>query len=385
MDEMSPRERVTTALNHKEPDRVPVALGGGPYGIVDELYFELLEFLNLGKPVSPFRTGHNITYLDDRVMGRLDVDTRYVWPGESPSSPQTPTDDPDLFLDGFGQPWRRSFPYWHAVDGILAGRDIDDIESVVTWPDPQDPKWIVGVRERAKHLKEETDYYVIARMMTSHGPYMTSAHLRGTENLLLDMAVNPDYVEALVARVTDFLDALLGNYMDACGEYIDLIELPGDDYASSENLMMSPAMFRRFIKPALKRLVATIREKRSSIRVMLHSDGMIEPLLSDFIELGIDVLHPLEPIKALDHARIKKEYGDRLAFLGGVDITKALPGTEEDVVREVKRCIGQLGPGGGYILAPSNHIQSDVSPQNVKALFDSAREYGQYPIRDCDH
>jgi len=210
---------------------------------------------------------------------------------------------------------------------------------------------------------------------------MTSAHLRGTENLLLDMAVNPDFVAALVDRVTDFLDALLRNYLDACGEYIDLIELPGDDYASNENLMMSPSMFRRLIKPALKRLVATIKEKRSSIQVMLHSDGMIEPLLPDFMELGIDVLHPLEPIKALDQARIKKEYGERLAFIGGIDIAKALPGTEEDVVREVRRCIGQLGPGGGYILAPSNHIQSDVSPRNVQVLFDSAREYGQYPIQ----
>jgi uroporphyrinogen decarboxylase len=380
MAEMSPRERVRTALNHQEPDRVPVALGGGPYGIVDELYFDLLKLLSLGKPIPPFRTGHNITYLDDRVMERLGVDTRYVWPGESPSSPKTPTDDPNRFLDGYGQPWRKSFPYWHAVDNILAGKDIDDIESVVTWPDPRDPKWIVGVRERAQSLKEETDYYVIARMVTSHGPYMTSAHLRGTENLLLDMAVNPEFVEALIGQVTDCLDALLRNYLDACGEYIDLMELPGDDYASNENLMMSPAMFRRFIKPALKRLVATIKEKRSSVQVMLHSDGMIGPLLSDFMELGIDVLHPLEPIKALDQARIKKEYGDRLAFIGGVDITKALPGTEEDVVREVRRCISQLGPGGGYVLAPSNHIQSDVPPQNVQVLFDSAREYGQYAI-----
>jgi len=382
---MSPRERVNAALNHQEPDRVPVALGGGPYGIVDELYFELLEFFNLGKPIPPFRTGHNITYLDDRVMERLGVDTRYVWPGASPSSPQTPTDDPNRFLDGYGQPWQQSYPYWHTVDGILAGKDIDDIASVVTWPDPQDPKWIMGVRERAKHLKEETDYYVIARMVTSHGPYMTSAHLRGTENLLLDMATNPVFVETLVDRVTDLLDGLLRNYLDACGEYIDLIELPGDDYASNENLIMSPTMFRKFIKPALERLVTTIKEKRSNIKVMLHSDGMIEPLLFDFIELGIDLVHPLEPIKALDHTRIKNEYGDRLAFIGGVDISKALPGTEEDVVREVKRCISQLGPGGGYILAPSNHIQSDVPPNNVKVLFDSAREYGQYPIKDRHH
>ena len=139
-------------------------------------------------------------------------------------------------------------------------------------------------------------------------------------------------------------------------------------------------MFRKFIKPALRSLIVTIKERRSDIKIMLHSDGMIESLLPDFIELGIDVFHPLEPLEAMHHAKIKSEYGDRLAFLGGIDITKAMTGSEHDVVHEVERCVHQLAPGGGYILAPSNHLQSDVPPQNVITLFDAARKYGRYPI-----
>jgi uroporphyrinogen decarboxylase len=380
MADMTPRERVATALDHQEPDRVPTALGGGPYGIIDELYFKLLDVFDLGEPVEQFRTGHNITYLDDRVFERFGVDTRYVWPGASPSSPQTPTDDPEVFVDSYGQPWRQSYPYWYAMEGILAGKDIDDIDALVHWPDPSDPRWMAGVRERARFLKEETDYYVIARMVTSYGPYMTSANLRGTQNFLIDLGLNEDFVAALVERVTDSITGMLKGYMEACGDYVDMVELPGDDYASNTNLIMSPRTFRKFFKPAIRRLVATVKEARSDIKVMLHSDGLIETLLPDFIELGVDAIHPLEPLEALDQTRIKAEYGDKLTFIGGIGITHAMPGTQQDVIDEVKLRISQLAPGGGYILAPANHLQPDVPPENVITLFEAAREYGQYPI-----
>lgn len=380
MAKMTSYERVATSLSHQEPDRVPVALGGGPYGVVDELYLKLLEILDLGEPVAPFRSGHTISYMDDGLLKRLGIDTRYVWPGDSPSSPSGPTEDPDTFLDGYGQPWKRALPYYYPTGGILAAAAIDQIDEIVTWPDAADPRWTVGVRERAKKLKEGSDYFVVARMVTSHGPYMTACGLRDTEQYLLDMALDPDFAHALIARVTDSLEGLLKEYLDACGEYIDMIELPGDDYASNVNLIVSPKMFREFIKPALSRLVNTVKEYRDDIKVMLHSDGLIEKLLPDFIEIGIDVVHPLEPVPAMDKSSVKREYGDRLAFLGSIDISHAMPGSQEDVIREVKTRIQQFAPGGGYVLAPSNHLQSDVPPENVVTLFDAARQFGQYPI-----
>jgi uroporphyrinogen decarboxylase len=381
MAEMTSRQRILTAINHQEADRVPVALGGGPYGLVDDLYFRLLQYFDLGAPVKPFRTGHNISYLDDRLFERLEIDTRYVWPGDSPSSPAKATEDPDLFLDGYGQPWRRALPYYYAVNGILAEASMDQIDEIVTWPVAADPRWSMGVQARAQTLKESTDYFIVARMVTSHGPYMTACNLRGTEQFLLDMALNPEYAETLLTRVTDAIIGLLLTYLQACGDAIDMMELPGDDYASNLNLIVSPKMFRQFIKPCLKRLVTTIKEYRSDIKVMLHSDGMIAKLIPDFIDLGIDVLHPLEPVVAQDQAKVKQEYGDQLAFLGSIDISHALPGSQAEVIAEVKKRIGTLAPGGGFILAPSNHLQADVPPENVVTLFNAAREYGGYPIR----
>jgi uroporphyrinogen decarboxylase len=381
MKEMTPRERVRTALEHQEPDRVPVALGGGPYGIVDEVYFKLLEMFKLGAPIPPFRHGHNISYLDDRVFERLGIDTRYVWPGDSPSSPITPTNESNVFLDGYGQPWKHATPYYYPENGILADKDVDDIDNVVHWPDTNDPRWVAGVRERAQALKENSNYFVIARMVTSHGPYMTAAHLRGTEQFLMDMSLDENFTQALIERVTDCLVALLRKYLQAGGEYFDMIELPGDDYATGKNLIMSPSLFRKFIKPAIQQLVNTVKEFRSDLKIMFHSDGMIKPILADFIEIGVDAVHPLEPLPNVEHSEIKTEFGDKLAFIGGVDIVHALPGSREDVIAEVKRRIQALGPSGGYILAPANHIQTDVPTENLVTLFDAARQYGRYPIR----
>ena len=378
---MLPRERVLAAINHNEPDRVPTALWGGPYGVVDNLYFRLLKHLNLGEPVQPFRMGHNISYIDDRVLSRLATDVRYVWPGASPNSPTIQTKDPDTFKDAFGQVWKRALPYYYADTGILStATSIDQIDQAVTWPDTNVPHWTNGVHERAKHLREQTDYFIVARMVMSHGVFQTACDLRGTVEFMTDMALNEEFAFSLLDRITDTLVGLLKGYLDATDDYIDMMELPGDDYAANENLLISPAMFRRFIKPALIRLITTIKRHNPDLKIMLHSDGMIGKLLPEFIELGIDVLHPLEPVPALDQAAIKAKYGKQLAFWGGIDISHAMRGSTADVVAETRERIAQLAPGGGYILAPSNHLQADIPVKNVVALFESARKYGTYPL-----
>jgi len=379
MTEMLPRQRVIAAIDHNEPDRVPTALWGGAYGVVDDLYFQLLNHLNLGNPVQPFRTGHNISYIDDRVLSRLRTDIRYVWPNASPNSPSVQTEDPDMFLDAFGQGWKRSVPYFYADKGILSeATSVDEIDQIVTWPDTSARHWTVGVRERAVFLREHTDYYIVARMIMSHGVFLTACNLRGTAEFMTDMALNEDFASSLLDRVTTTIVGLLKGYLEAAGDCIDMIELPGDDYAANENLLISPAMFQRFIKPALSQVISTIKEHNPDLKIMLHSDGMIERLLPEFIDLGIDVLHPLEPVAALDQVAVKAKYGEQLAFLGGIDISQAMRGSREDVVKEVQQRIAQLAPGGGFILAPSNHLQADVPAENIVTLFEAARQYGVY-------
>ena len=380
---MTPRQRVLKALTHEEPDTVPTALGGGPYGLVDDLYLRLVDFLNLGEPVPPFRSGHSISYMDDRLLERLGTDIRYCWPGLLPNSPVIPGENGDTFYDSYGQVWKRALPYYYAGQGLLKNAEsVDDIERLVRWPDLSDHRWMAGTTKRARQLREQTDYFIAMRMVASHGPFQTACDLRGTESFLMDMAIKPDFAETLLDRVTSVIESLLKLAMQTGGEYFDMIELPGDDYAGNTSTIMSPVMFRKFIKPCIERLVKVVKEYNPDVKVMLHSDGAITKLIPDIIDLGIDVIHPLEPLPANDLTAIKEEFGAQVTFLGGIDISHAMPGSREDVIAEAKRRIEQLAPGGGYILAPSNHLQADVPPENVVALFETARRFGNYPIQE---
>jgi uroporphyrinogen decarboxylase len=381
---MLPRERVLTAIQHQEPDRVPLALGGGPYGIVDDLYLHLVKHLNLGQPVAPFRSGHSISYMDDRLLEKLGTDVRYCWPGLLPNSPITPGEEADTFYDSYGQVWKRALPYYYTGEGLLKNADtLEDIEKLIRWPDLADPHWTAGLAERARMLHENTDYFVVMRMVSSHGPFQTACDLRGTEDFLMDMTLQPEFAHALLEKITSIQQGLLKQAMRVGGQWFDMVELPGDDYAGNTNLIISPGMFRNYIKPCLERLVNTVKESNPHVKVMLHSDGAITKLIPEFISLGVDVIHPLEPLPATDIPAVKAAFGDKITFLGGVDISHAMPGEREAVIADVRRCLSQLAPGGGYILAPSNHLQADVPAENVVTLFETARQLGniyQHPL-----
>lgn len=379
---MTSRQRVLRALTHEEPDTVPLALGGGPYGLVDDLYLRLVKHLGLGEPVPPFRTGHNISYMDDRLLEKLGTDLRYCWPALLPNSPVNPGPDENTFYDSYGQVWKRALPYFYTGDGLLKEAvSTDDIESLVSWPDSSGSRWMAGVAERARELRENKDCFIVMRMVASHGPFQTACDLRGTENFLKDLARNPEFAQTLLEKVTIVLENLLKQAMHAGGEYFDMIELPGDDYAGNTNIMISLAMFQKFIQPCLARLVKVVKEHNPDVKIMLHSDGAITALLTDIIGLGVDVIHPLEPLPATDLLAVKEKFGEQVSFLGGIDISHAMPGGRENVIAETKRRIAQLAPGGGYILAPSNHLQADVPAENVVTLFETAHQFGKYPLK----
>jgi len=381
--QLTSRQRVHISLAHEEPDRVPTALGGGPYGLVDDLYLRMVNSLGLGEPASPFRTGHSISYMDDRLLDRLGTDIRYCWPGLLPNSPIHPGLDSDTFYDSYGQIWKRALPYYYAGDGLLCETSsIEDIDRLVHWPDLSDPRWMHGVAERAQRLHENNQHFITMRMIASHGPFQTACDLRGTENFLMDMVLNQEFAQTLLDRVTSLMVNLLKAAMEAGGKYFDMIELPGDDYAGNNSTIISPAMFQQFLKPCIKRMVKVIKEHNQETKIMLHSDGAVTNLIPDFIDLGIDVIHPLEPLPATDLEKVKQKFGEKISFLGGIDISRAMPGSKEDVAAEVQHRIQQLAAGGGYILAPSNHLQADVPAENVVTLFQTARELGNYPIQE---
>jgi uroporphyrinogen decarboxylase len=373
---MDHRERVLTAVNHQEPDQVPIALWGSAYGVTDPLYRELLKHLNLGQPVPPFRTrrGHTVNHHDDRILEVLDIDVRYAWLGFTdlggpPGGGGT---------DAWGVGWEQRGIYLTATQHPLEGTTVNGLDDY-PWPDVEPFIRRGELRQRARYLKEQTDYAVIGRAADSFGLLERASLLRRMDQFMMDLALNEEFAMGLIGKIADVLYRLLEIYLDAAGPYLDIMELPGDDYAA-QNPLISPRMFDRFFTAPWRRLVDLVREAAPHCKVLFHSDGRMEPFLGRLIDLGVDIFHCLEPLPNVDMAQVKRDYGDRLCFWGAIDIKQALQGDVTRVEAEVRERISALGPGGGYVLAPANHLQPDVPPENVVALFRAARKYGKYPL-----
>ncbi len=374
---MDHRERVLTAVNHQEPDRVPTALWGGAYGITDPVYHALLAYLDRGEPVPPFRTrrGHTVNHYDDRVLEALDTDVRHVWLGFTDLGGPPAGGGPDAW----GVGWKQSGIYFAATQHPLEEATVDDLEAY-PWPDVERFIRRDELRRRARRLRERTDYAVVGRAADSFGPLERASSLRRMDQFMLDLALNEIFATALIDRITDVLYRLLEIYLDTAGPYLDVLELPGDDYAA-RNPLISPAMFDRFFEAPWRRLIRLVEAAAPHCKVLFHSDGRMEPFLGRLVDLGVDVFHCLEPMPGVDMAQVKRDYGERLCFWGAIDIKRALQGDVARVEAEVRERIGVLGPGGGYVLAPANHLQPDVPPENVVALFQAARKYGTYPLQ----
>ena len=373
----TPRERVLAALAHEEPDRVPLALWGSWYGVTDPLYFSVLKTLGW-EPVPPFRPAllHSVNYYDDRLLEALHVDVRHVDPG-STGAASRPTADG---TDAFGLTWETRGPYRSPSGHPLAEATVEAIGEHVL-PTPDELIDAATVRERIRTVGAmEREYAVVGRAVASYGFFEMAQALRGTERFLMDLVEHPDLVEALLDRLVVCYAGLIDRFLDVAGEHLDLLELPGDDFAGNTGPLISPAMFDQLFAERYRRLIAAIKGRCPHVRVVFHSDGVMTAFLPRLIEIGADVFHSVEPLPAWDLGEMKTLHGDRLAFTGGIDIRSALQGEKAGVEAEVRARLRELGPGGGYILAPANHLQPDIPPENLFTLFEVARELGKYPL-----
>ncbi len=378
--EMTPKERVRTTLNHEEPDRVPLALWGSYYTLNDETYFNLLNYLKLGDPRPPFRRylSRNSNYYDDRVLDQLGTDVRYIWSGFTDLGGARMNDD---CRDAWGITWERFGPNISSTGFPLRGLTLEQIADY-DWPDPAHYFDFELMKRRLALLKKEYPAHAIAaRAVNSYGPFEQAAELRGRVDFLMDTVAAPELAQLIVDKCTDVIVRGQEIYLDTVGQALDFFEIPGDDFGANKNLMISPETFRTMFKPAMGRIVRSVKEYRPDLPVVFHSDGAITEIIPDLIEIGIDVLNPLEPLPVTDWTAIKQAFGDRLCFMGGIDIRQALRGSVEEVAEEVKKRIDIFGPGGGYILTSANHLQIDVPPENIVAMFEATRQYGKYPLQ----
>ena len=368
---MNSRERVLTVLRHEVPDRVPVDLGSTAVSGIHRRANDALKAL-LGvvadEPVHDLVQG--LVVPDERVLQRFGVDFRRVAMRPSAAAAAAlPADSDETYVDEWGMRRQRTELYWEMVGHPLADATVEDLRHY-PWPDPHDPARVAGLAEEAQRLYEETDYALVADFLGG-GLFEQALWMRGFERFMMDLVSNEPFATALLDRLLELYIEFYDVYLEAVGPYVQIVAL-GDDLGMQTGPLISPALYRRLIKPRHKELYDFIHS-RTEAKIMHHTCGSVFPLVQDLIDVGVDILNPIQTsAQGMDPAALKREFGQQLIFHGGMDVQRILPfATPEVVKEEVKRIVAILGQGGGYIFAPSHNIQADVPPENILAMYEA--------------
>ncbi len=345
---MTPRERVMTALDRRQADRVP--------------YLELIIDPGVIAKVNP-------EWDYETCVREFEIDaigTNEPW---DPSSVEWVDEETKTFRDAWGVIRRHttevgSFP----LEGPIKSES--DLRAY-TPPDPTQDGLLPLIKDVIVRNQGQRAVFFPGRDGWIHASYLLDM-----EELLVDLILKPQLVHDVMDMVVDYHLRVMREAIRAGVDFVVF----ADDYAFNTAPLMSPAHFREFVYPRLKRVVKEAHDLGA--KAVKHTDGNINLLLDMIVETGIDGLHPLEPTANMDIGRVKAEYGDRICVMGNVDCAQLLTfGTPDEVRAAVRECVRAASPGGGHILSSSNSIHSSVKPENFVALVEAAHEYGEYPIR----
>jgi hypothetical protein len=361
---MTSRDRILAAIAHKKPDRIPLD------GDFREDIWARLE-------------AHFETDDSERIKKELGLDIRYTSaePGHKFKDRAVPSPVPILdigvgrknlviqrdngwFEDEYGicRVPNTTGLYWHYSAHPLGEASLEEVNTY-RFPDPRSPERYIELNQDVTRWKE--DFILMAEMKNI---FKLSWELRGFDRYMLDLSLNPKIVEALADRSLEHLIALSKQYGK---NGIDMILLAGD-IAQQDSMMISPQVWRSYFKPRLKTLVEEVR-KEHNIMFMFHSDGNMEDVFEDIVEIGFDAITPIQP-ESMDVVKIKQRYGSQICLHGTISCQQTLPfGSPDDVVSEVQQRIECCGRDGGFILAPSNTVQPDVPLENLLALYETAK------------
>ncbi len=362
---MDSRERTFIALDHQEPDRIPVDCwisSGFERRLAAETGMSRADFLD-----------------------RHDVDLRYI-AGPEYTGPPLPRFDDGGDEDIWGV--RRqsvevdvgggSETYHEVAHSPLSScAAVEEVEAYDHWPSPD---WFDygAIEAQCRALRDQGRVTVfMGDRLNRLAQFKPAMYLRGVERIFVDLVDQPDLVRAVIDRIRNFYLGYADRIFTAAAGQLDLL-LMGDDFGSQRGPLMSPAMWRDFLAEGFAAYIDLAHAH--GVRVMHHTCGSVRPLIPSLIDRGLDVLQSLQPeAHDMDPARLKAEFGQRLAFHGGISIQQTLPfGTEAEVREEVATRIAALGLGGGYILGTSHNLQADVPVANAESLFRAYRELGQY-------
>lgn len=349
-ESMSPRERWLAVLQGTLPDRVPMDYWG-----TDEATEKLMRHLGCGSPWECIERLHI-----DRVVG---VRPAYAGP--------TLPDGEDIYGRRYVRVDYGSGAYDECCNAPLAGFDhIDEIERSYRWPTAD---WF-DYSGLARQIQGKEAYPVQGG---GSEPFLIYCDLRGREQAMMDLLLNPELVHYCLDRLFDFAYENTRRIYEALPDRVDLSYV-AEDFGGQQNLLFAPATIREFFLPRMQRMMELAHQ--AGAYVFFHSDGAIRTIIPDMIEAGIDILNPIQwRSPGMARAELKASFGDRVVFHGAMDNQQTLPfGTVDDVVQEVVDNLTILGRGGGYIIAPCHNVQAVSPPENIVTLYKTAYAEGWY-------
>lgn len=385
---MTPRENFKAAMNRANPEWVPLDMGKHIGSIHKKHYAELTPHLPdvtmANGSVILDRMAQTIVP-DEALLQYFNVDFRWLVPNWVQV---TEREGIDGYFDMWGVPYKGAHGDHFAVDSLAEAplaycEKPEDVEKF-NWPDPEDPAQFAGLAERAKELYDNTGYVLGADAIKA-GPLMSALQMRGYEQFFIDMVINPELADAILKKITDLLCRMWTRFMDEVGAYVDIAYVT-DDLGTQTSLLLSPKLYRKRIKPFHMQLHQHIKSC-ADVKLMMHTDGAVMPLIEDLIETGADILNPVQTSTSGmdDTAALKEKFGDRLAFHGAMDVQQMMPGaTHEELAWEVARRMKDLGSDGGFIIAPCHNIGHDIPLENTLKFFELVRETGRYPLNVDD-
>ncbi len=373
---MTSRERIRKAINHEEPDRVPIDCNSVVSQIHEKAYENLLDYLGMRDEIRIVCPTQRIAGLSEEVYDLLGVDTRYIYTN-APSSWKYEERADGSWVDEFGTGLKRCGLYCDISEPVLANATLEDVKRY-QFPDPGDPARFEGLREKAEDLYENTGYALVGGLQLAI--YYFAWVLRGIRQFTEDIILNKPLADYIMDKLVDWNIEMLDGYLSEVGDYIEY-QWFADDWGVQDGPFISPGMFRETMVGRFKKIISFVKSKTKA-KFCMHTCGATLWMMNDLVEMGVDIVHPVQANAKgnEDAARLKRDYGDKLVFHGNTNNQGVFHKSIEEVTADALYRIRHLAPGGGYIFSGGHNIQVNMPPENIMALFDTAKEYGVYPI-----
>ncbi len=362
---MKHRDRVNMALHHEAPDRCPMQISFTP-----EFAARLKSAMHQKTEIYHNPHGSGNTYELEQATEQDMLLTSVGWANSYYASEKY-NPGGTIYIDEWGVIWKNSEYSTRFGNGFyteMIGHPLEKDETIDSYqaPDPNRLELYYDAERMIQDFKDE--YWIVGVTVTTI--FETAWALRGLEKILMDLVTNHDLVERI-------LDIPFRYHLTAAKKLVqmgvDMIWI-GDDVGTQKNMLISPECWRQFLKPLMAEFIATLKHVNRDIKIAYHSDGQIYPIIPDLIDIGLDVLNPVQP-RCMDPVKLKKEYGDNLCFWGSIDEQETLPfGTPKDVRNEVLNRLKTIGKNGGLIISPTHHVQLDTPLENFRALVNTVLE-----------